>query len=264
MEKAIALAELSGIGFAGVRRSNHFGIAAFYVQKAIHQGFIGFAASNAPPHMAPFGGRARFLGTNPIAVGIPAGQEPPLLFDASTSVVARGKIIVAAQEGKPIPADWAIDSDGNPTTDAKAALAGSVLPFGGAKGSAISFIVDILCGVLTGSGFALNLHRLEDLGAEQNLGHVFAAVRTDLFIPGKDFAARMDEILRMLKSSPAAAGTSQVLAPGELERQNEARNRVLGIPLLQSIVDQLAELGESLGLAFPKAADTMGPAETQP
>jgi LDH2 family malate/lactate/ureidoglycolate dehydrogenase len=264
MDKAIALAELSGIGFAGVRRSNHFGIGAFYVQKAIHEGFIGFAASNAPPHMAPFGGRARFLGTNPIAVGIPAGQEPPLLFDASTSVVARGKIIVAAQEGKPIPADWAIDADGNPTADANAALAGSVLPFGGAKGSAISFIVDILCGVLTGSGFALNLHRLEDLGAEQNLGHVFAAVRTDLFISGTDFAARMDEILRMLKSSPVAAGTSQVLAPGELERQNEARNRVLGIPLLQSIVDQLAELAESLGLAFPKAADTMGLAETQP
>jgi LDH2 family malate/lactate/ureidoglycolate dehydrogenase len=264
MEKAIALAEVSGIGIAGVRRSNHFGIAAFYVQKAIHRGFIGFAASNAPPHMAPYGGRARFLGTNPIAVGIPAGQEPPPLFDASTSVVARGKIIVAAQEGKTIPADWAIDTDGHPTTDAKAALAGSVLPFGGAKGSAISFIVDILCGVLTGSGFALNLHRLEDLGVEQNLGHFFSAVRTDLFIPGKDFAAHMDEILRMLKSSPAAAGTSQVLAPGELERQNEARNRVLGIPLLQSIVAQLAELGESLGLAFPRAADTRGLAEAQP
>jgi LDH2 family malate/lactate/ureidoglycolate dehydrogenase len=264
MQKAIALAEISGSGIAGVRRSNHFGIAAFYVHKAIHQGYIGFAASNAPPHMAPFGGRARFLGTNPIAVGIPAGGEPPLLFDASTSVVARGKIIVAAQEGKPIPSDWAIDTDGNPTTDANAALAGSVLPFGGAKGSAISFILDILCGVLTGSGFALNLHRLEDFGVEQNLGHFFAAVRTDLFIPGKDFAARMDEILRMLKSSPAAAGTSQVLAPGELERQSEARNKVLGIPLLQSIVDQLAELGESLGLAFPKAADTMGLAESQP
>lgn len=264
MERAMALAEVSGLGIAGVRRSNHFGIAAFYVQKAIRHGFIGFAASNAPPHMAPFGGRARFLGTNPMAVGIPAGQEPPLLFDASTSVVARGKIIVAAQEGKPIPAGWAIDADGNPTTDASAALAGSVLPFGGAKGSAISFILDILCGVLTGSGFALNLHRLEDLGAEQNLGHFFAAVRTDLFIPGKDFADRMDEILRSLKSSPAAVGTSEVLAPGELERQNEARNRDLGIPLLPSIVEQLAELGASLGLAFPKAADKMGLAETQP
>jgi LDH2 family malate/lactate/ureidoglycolate dehydrogenase len=262
MEKAIAVAELAGISFAGVRRSNHFGIAAFYVQKAIHKGFIGIAASNAPPHMAPFGGRARFLGTNPIAVGIPAGQEPPLLFDASTSVVARGKIIVAAQEGKAIPADWAIDADGNPTTDANAALAGSVLPFGGAKGSAISFIIDILCGVLTGSGFALNLHRLEDLGAEQNLGHVFAAVRTDLFISSNDFATRMDEILRMLTSSPAVAATSQLLVPGELERQNEGRNRIFGIPLVPSIVEQLAELGESLGLAFPNAADATDLAET--
>ena len=99
MEKAIPVAEFADIGFA-VRRSNHFAIAAFYGQKAIHKGFIGIAASNAPPHMAPFGGRARFLGTNPIAVGLPAGQEPPLLFDASTSVVARGKIIVAAQPGQ--------------------------------------------------------------------------------------------------------------------------------------------------------------------
>jgi LDH2 family malate/lactate/ureidoglycolate dehydrogenase len=99
MEKAIELATTAGIGFVGVRRTNHFGIASYYVQMALQQGFIGCAASNAPPHMAPFGGRARFLGTNPFSIGIPAKEEAPLLFDASTSVVARGKIIVAAQEG---------------------------------------------------------------------------------------------------------------------------------------------------------------------
>ena len=253
MEKAIHLASSSGLGIVGVRRTNHFGIAAFYVQKAVDQGFIGLAASNAPPHMAPFGGRTRFLGTNPIAVGIPAGQEPALLFDASTSVVARGKIIVAAQESKPIPAGWAIDANGNPTTDARAALDGSVLPFGGAKGSAISFIIDILCGVLTGSGFALHLNTLENLEVEQNLGHIFGAVRADLFVPAGEFAARMDEILQMLKASPAAAGSERVFAPGEIERQNEARNRALGVPLVESIVEQLTELGKSLSLAFPKA-----------
>jgi LDH2 family malate/lactate/ureidoglycolate dehydrogenase len=165
-------------------------------------------------------------------------------------------------EGKAIHADWSIDADGNPTTDANAALAGSVLPFGGAKASAISFIIDILCGVLTGSGFAPNLHRLEDLGAVQNLGQVFAAVRTNLFISSNGFATRMDEILRMLKSSPAVAATSQVLVPGELESQNEAGNRIFGIPLVPGIVEQLAELGESLGLAFPNAADSTDLAET--
>jgi LDH2 family malate/lactate/ureidoglycolate dehydrogenase len=203
--------------------------------------------------MAPFGGRARFLGTNPLAVGIPAGTEAPLLFDASTSVVARGKIIVAAQEGKPIQTGWAIDPEGTPTTDAKAALAGSVLPFGGPKGSAISLIIDVLCGVLTGSAFALTLNTLENLRAEQNLGHVFLAMRTDLFMTTEEFAARMDEILRTLKSSPPSSETERVLAPGEIESQSEAKNRVLGIALLQSVVDELTTFGAELNVAFPHA-----------
>jgi LDH2 family malate/lactate/ureidoglycolate dehydrogenase len=253
METAINLAATAGIGFVGVRRTNHFGIAAFYVQKALQNGFIGCAASNAPPHMAPFGGRARFLGTNPFSIGIPANQEAPLLFDASTSVVARGKIIVAAQEGKTIPSGWAIDPEGNPTTNAKAALAGSVLPFGGPKGSAVSFIIDVLSGVLTGSAFALHLSTLENLEAEQNLGHIFMAMRTDLFMSKQEFASRMDEILRMLKSSPPAPDTEQVLAPGEIERQNEARNRLHGVPLVPSVIDQLAALGSEVEITFPSA-----------
>jgi LDH2 family malate/lactate/ureidoglycolate dehydrogenase len=253
MAKAIELATDAGIGFVGVRRTNHFGIASFYVRKAMRHGFIGCAASNAPPHMAPFGGRARFLGTNPLAVGIPAGTEAPLLFDASTSVVARGKIIVAAQEGKPIPTGWAIDPEGIPTTDARAALAGSVLPFGGPKGSAISLIIDVLCGVLTGSAFALTLNTLENLQVEQNLGHVFLAMRTDLFMTTEEFAARMDEILRTLKSSPPSPETERVFAPGEIESQSEAKNRVLGIALLQSVVDELTTFGAELNVAFPNA-----------
>lgn len=254
MEKAIARASNAGVAFVGVRHTNHFGIAAFYVQKAVRQGMIGCAASNAPPHMAPFGGRARFLGTNPLSVGIPTGKQPPLIFDASTSVVARGKVIVAAKEGKSIPSGWAIDRDGNPTTDAKAALAGSVLPFGGPKGSAISLLIDVLCGVLTGSAFALTLNTLENLEAEQNLGHVFVAMRTDIFLTAEDFAARMDDLLQTLKSSPPAPDAEQVLAPGEIEQRNEARNLKLGVPLLPTVVDQLVALGAELNVSFPHAA----------
>jgi LDH2 family malate/lactate/ureidoglycolate dehydrogenase len=262
MEKAIELAAGPGISFVGVRRSNHFGIAAFYVQKAVRKGLIGCAASNAPPHMAPFGGRARFLGTNPFAIGIPAGKQPPLIFDASTSVVARGKIIVAAKEGRAIPPGWAIDTEGNPTTDAKAALAGSVLPFGGPKGSAISLIIDVLCGVLTGSAFARTLNTLEKVEAEQNLGHAFVAMRTDVFLTAKDFASRMDEILQTLKSSPPAPNTAQVLAPGEIERHNEAKNQKLGVPMLPTVVEQLAALGAELNVSFPHAATMKQPVET--
>ena len=181
MDEAIRLADTAGIGYTGVRASNHFGAASFYVERAVRRNLIGCAISNAPPNMAAFGGRERFLGTNPFSVGIPAGQQPPLIFDASSSVVARGKIIVAAHRNLPIPEGWAIDPDGRPTTDAQAALAGAVLPFGGPKGSAISFIIDIISGVLTGASFALRLNTLENLHAVQNLGHAFVAVRTDLF-----------------------------------------------------------------------------------
>ncbi len=120
MEAALELARSHGTGFVGVRHSNHFGPAAYYVEKAVSEGFIGVAISNAPPHMAPFGGKARFLGTNPVAIGIPAGEEDPLIFDASTSVVARGKIIMAAHTKTPIPEGWAIDPEGYPTTDPEA------------------------------------------------------------------------------------------------------------------------------------------------
>ena len=251
MSAALELADRCGAGFVGVRHSNHFGAAAYYVEQAIARGFIGCAVSNAPPHMAAFGGRARFLGTNPMAVGIPAGKEPPLVFDASSSVVARGKIIMAAHRNLPVPEGWAIDPLGRPTTDAQAALAGAVLPFGGPKGSAISFIIDILSGVLTGASFAYHLNTLENLQAVQNLGHVFAAYRTDLFLPGEEFRRRMDEILGMLKTSPPALGVERVLAPGEVEFAKEALNRRLGIPLPEEVVAQLGALGSQVGLPFP-------------
>lgn len=260
MDEALNLAEKCGAGFAGVRHSNHFGAAAFYVERALARRCIGVAVSNAPPNMAAFGGRERFLGTNPMAVAIPAGEELPVLFDASSSVVARGKIILAAHRHQPIPEGWAIDPQGRPTTDAPAALAGAVLPFGGPKGSAISFIIDIFSGVLTGAAFALHLNTLENLQAVQNLGHVFAAYRTDLFLPAGEFARRMDEILRMLKAAAPAPGVERVLAPGELEYATEARNRKLGIELSKEVVAQLSQLGGQVGVPFPERRDDPCPA----
>jgi LDH2 family malate/lactate/ureidoglycolate dehydrogenase len=251
MDAAVDLARAQGTGVAGVRHSNHFGPAAYYVERAVGAGLIGIAISNAPPNMAPFGGRTRFLGTNPVAIGIPAGEEDPLIFDASTSVVARGKIIVAAHNSQPIPEGWAIDPDGHPTTNPEQALAGAVLPFGGPKGSALSFIIDIFCGVLTGASFASQINTLEDLTTVQNVGHVLAAVRTDLFVAAGRFTEGMDTILRLLKSAPPVPGASRVLVPGEIELANESRMRAEGIPLATAIATQLERLGAKLGVAFP-------------
>ena len=251
MQTAMELASVNGIGFVGASRSNHFGVGAFYVDRAIRAGFLGCAISNAPPNMAPYGGRERFLGTNPFAVGIPAGNSDPLIFDASSSVAARGKIIAAALKNQPIPSGWAIDPEGVPTTDARQALLGAVLPFGGAKGSAISFIIDILSGTLTGASFGHHLNTLENLEAEQNVGHVLVAIRNDVFLPSEKFGFRMDEILQMLLSSPPAAGVGRVYLPGELEMQAELRNRKLGIPLSAEVLNDLVGLGHEAGLTFP-------------
>jgi len=251
MCEAIGLAQRFGLGMIGAFRSNHFGAASFYVQKAITKNMIGVVTSNAPPNMAPHGGRERFLGTNPFAIGIPAGKEPPLILDASSSVVARGKIIVRAKQGLPIPEGWAIDPQGLPTTDARAALEGAVLPFGGAKGSGISLIIDILCGVLTGAAFAARLRTLEDLNSEQNLGHIFVAMQTDLFVSASDFGARMDEILQLLKSSAPSPGILRVQVPGEPEAANESRNRRLGTPLAPEVVQELISVGKECGVTFP-------------
>lgn len=251
MDVAIELAKTNGIGFVGVRRSNHFGVGAFYVQRAIENGCVGCAISNAPPNMAPFGGRQRFLGTNPFAVGVPAAKHSPLVFDASSSVAARGKIIAAAKQGAPIPSGWAVDPEGNPTTDPDLALAGAVLPFGGAKGSAISFIIDLLAGALTGASFGPRLNTLENLEAEQNLGHIFLAIRPDIFMPLEAVTERTDEIFASLIASPPAVGTERVLLPGEIELKAESANRAQGVPLSEEVVNELVELGDRAGVPFP-------------
>ena len=251
MQLAIEMATANGIGFVGVRRSNHFGVGAFYVRRAIENGCIGCAISNAPANMAPFGGRQKFLGTNPFAVGIPARQHPPLIFDASSSVAARGKIIAAAKQGVPIPSGWAVDPEGHPTTDPDLALAGAVLPFGGAKGSAISFIIDLLAGTLTGASFGLRLNTLENLEAEQNIGHIFLVLRPDIFMTLEEVTERTDEIFSSLIASPPAAGNKRVLLPGEIELKAELVNKVQGVPLSEEVVNELVELGAGADVRFP-------------
>ena len=251
MEVAMELAKGTGIGIAGVRRSNHFGVGAFYVEKAVSAGFIACAISNAPPNMAPFGGRERFLGTNPFAIGIPAASPPHLIFDASSSVAARGKIIAAAKANQPIPPGWALDPSGIPTTDPHEALLGAVLPFGGAKGSAISFLIDVLSGVLTGAAFGPRLNTLENLNALQDVGHVMIAIRRDLFITTEEFDGRIKELFAMLTASPPVPGVERVLLPGEPELRAEAQNREIGIALGKEVVEELMDLGNRVGVIFP-------------
>lgn len=254
LEIALTKAKRHGAAFVGVKGSNHFGTGAYYALKAIEQNMVLLVMSNASQTMPPTGGIRPFIGTNPLAVGVPAGQELPFILDMATSLVARGKIIVAAQKGEDIPLGWAIDKDGNPTTDANAALAGSVLPVGGPKGYAISMFIDILCGVLTGAGFGKYVNNMyENWEQPQNVGHLFIAVDINRFIPLELFKQRMDQYIREIKQEPKAPGVNEILIPGELEHRRTREQMEHGIELPLKVVEELAQIGERYGVELVKA-----------
>lgn len=255
LEIAMERSKQHGVGIVAVRGSNHFGTGAYYTLKAIQKDQILLVMSNASQTMPPTGGVRPFLGTNPLAVGVPAGEELPFILDMATSVVARGKIIVAAQKGESIPLGWAIDKEGNPTTDANAALEGSVLPIGGPKGYAISMFIDILSGVLTGAGFGKYVNNMyENWEKPQNVGHFFIALDIEKFIPVDHFKVRMDDYIRSLKAEPKAPGVLEIFIPGELEHRQTVKRKAEGIELPLKVVQELMEIGLRYDLNLANAA----------
>ena len=242
-------AKESGGVSVGVRRSNHYGAGAYYVQRAVAQDVIAFAYSNAPPTMAPWGGVDPYVGTNPYSYGVPAGEHRPIILDMATSIVARGKIILAAERDEPIPEGWAVDKQGNPTTDAREALEGSVLPFGGPKGYAISLMIDIMAGALTGAGFGPRVNSLyDDFDEPQNVGAFFQLIDLGHFAEPATFKARVDRMIEEIKSSRKAADTEEIFLPGEIEFWMEQERMASGIPLGAETVAELREVGRTCGV----------------
>jgi LDH2 family malate/lactate/ureidoglycolate dehydrogenase len=249
MDMAIKKAEDAGSVFVTVRGSNHFGIAAFFTRRALARGMIGYAASNAPSTMAPWGGIKPYMGTNPFSVAIPAGKEQSVVMDMATSVVAQGKIILAAKEGKSIPIGWAITKEGEPTTDAKAGLEGTVLPFGGPKGYAVALLVDILSGILSGASFGPYLNNMwNDFKNPQNVGHVFQVIDVKKFGNIELFKDKMDRMIRDIKESPKARGIKEIFLPGELEHRQRQKRLAEGIPLGRKVYEDLLEIGKRWNL----------------
>ena len=185
------LAKKTGIAIAAIRRSHHFGQAGAHAEKLARGGLIVLVFGNAPKAMPFWGGKAPAIGTNPIAFACPTPGVDPLVIDLAMSVVARGKIMAAEQKGEAIPEGWAVDADGRPTTDASAAMKGAMLPIGGAKGSALALMVEILAAALTGSAFGWEASSLfDDKGAAPNLGHTLIAIDPER-LSGGSFMARM-------------------------------------------------------------------------
>ena len=254
MQLCIDRARQSGACFATVFNGNHFGIAASFTELAAEAGMIGIAMSNAPASMVPTGGRKPLLGANPMSIAIPAGKHPPLVLDMATSTVAQGKIILAAKEGKTsIPSDWAVDPEGNPTTDPKKALQGAMLPFGGAKGYGLALIIDILVAVLSGAMTSTHINNFwKDFENPQKLGFFIGAWNIGSVIPLPEFYQRMDALIQEIKACPPAPGHTEVFCPGEIEHRRAQESIRQGIALGPAVVDDLKKLAEEYSAAFPE------------
>lgn len=250
MDLCIAKARECGIAAVAVRRSNHFGIAWYFVRRAVDQGMVGVACSNADAFVAPWGARKPYLGTNPLSIGIPAGDERPIALDMATSAGAHGRIVLARERGEPIPPGWALDAQGRPTTDPEAALAGTLLPFGGNKGSAIGLIIDVLCGPLAGALTGPHIAALyTGMDRPQRLGHLFMAMDVAAFADPEQFAREVDASIRAVRALPPAEGFAEVLLPGEPEAREEERSRREGVAVPPAAMAALERLEERLGLA---------------
>lgn len=250
MRLAMAKAEESGVGMVCAQGSNHCGMLAYYTSMASSKGLIGLATTSAPATMAPWGARERFFGTNPISYAVPTKEtQDDIVFDMATSQVARGKIILAAKDGRHIPLGWAIDSEGQPTEDAGAALEGMMLPVGGAKGSGIALLVETLSSILASASYGPHIPPLYNNSDQvQGLGHFFLAFRPDLFVPTSEFVERVAEMTDEIRSLPAAAGHEQVYLPGEPEAETTRRRQGNGIPISAEVWADLTKIAERLGI----------------
>ena len=249
MGSAIERAKAHGIGAVAVRNSGHFGTAMYFTRMAALAGCIGFLSTNASPAMPPWGGREKRVGTNPWSIAAPAGRHPPMILDIANTAVARGKLYLARQRGEPIPEGWAIDGDGRPTTDAAAGIAGSILPMAGHKGYAIATMMDVLSGILGGSRFGADVTGPYKPEGASGAGHLALALNIEAFRPRDAFDSDMEDLIDRLKATPRAAGTGEIVYPGELEAQAEQRNRTTGILLPQDTLAELDAKAEDLGIA---------------
>jgi LDH2 family malate/lactate/ureidoglycolate dehydrogenase len=246
--EAIKRAKAHGIGAVGVRMSNHFGTCMYYTLMGAREGCVMLLTTNGGPAMAPWGGRRKIIGTNPWSVAAPAGSRAPFVVDMATTGVARGKIYLARNKRLPIPLGWAINAAGEPTTNPQEAIDGIILPMAEHKGYAIAAMVDMLSGVLTGSGFLSAVHSPYKTAEKSNCGHLMIALNIEAFQPLGEFNARMEQFIAEIKAVPLAKGFDEVFYPGEIEARNDARNRKDGIQFPEDTLADLKRVAHETGL----------------
>jgi L-2-hydroxycarboxylate dehydrogenase (NAD+) len=267
MELAIKKARSCGTGWVSVQNSNHFGIAAHHAMMALEHDMIGIAMTNASPLVAPTFSIDRMLGTNPICVAAPAGEEPPFVADMSTTTAANGKLEILQRKNSSTPSGWVQDKDGNPSNDANILKSGgALLPLGGDrehgshKGYALGAIVDIFSALLSGANYAPWVPPFPayvPVPAQQpgkGIGHFFGAMRIDAFRPADEFKVNMDHWIQGFRNCRTQPGHEKVLVPGDPEREIEIARKNQGIPLLNEIVEDLKKLAENFSIPMPESS----------
>ncbi|MFM7709581.1 MAG: Ldh family oxidoreductase [Ferruginibacter sp.] len=263
MRLAIEKAAAVGTGWVAVQNSNHFGIAGSHAMLALESNMIGMAMTNASALVAPTFSTERLLGTNPIAVAIPAGEEPPFVADFATTTAANGKLEINQRLNKPVPDGWVQDAQGQSTTDAHALKSGgALLPLGSDrehsshKGYMLGSIVDIFSGVLSGANFGPWVPPfpayvpMPEQRPGKGIGHFFGAMRIDAFRPASAFKQQMDQWIRRFRSAKTTAESDRVLIPGDLERDMESIRRKDGIHLPASVMADLTTLGQRFDISW--------------
>ena len=249
MRLAMEKAKQNGIGAVGVRNSTHFGATAHYALLAAAEGMVSLAFSNTSPSMAPWGGKTRLLGTNPLALGVPGGEEADVILDMATTKVAWGKMDVLSRAGKKMPLGWATDLDGNPTDDPAVGMTGLMQPLGDHKGYGLALFVELLCAGLTGSAFD---HEIEN---EQDYSHFFIAIDANAFLPVATLRERVAGLAQIFHESEPLKEDGPIYLPGEIEAETKKRRLAEGIPIMDQVITQLMALGDELAAPFPVALE---------
>lgn len=245
MNLAVDKAKKSGIYHVFVKNANTFGPAFVYNNIALQHKMIGITFSNSPAQMAPIGGTEKLIGTNPIAISIPANKENPILYDIATSQVAKSKIKQALIEKKKIPIDWATNADGIPTTDPQEAINGLVLPMAGYKGYGLSVCLDILSGLISGAAYLNNVGRFYGNNTCMNVGFTMIAI-DPVQVLDASFYDRVDDYIQKIKNSSKAKDNTKIKIPGENRIEQRKQNIIAGIELNQDTMDVLEKIKNDL------------------
>ena len=250
MHRAVALAESSGLGGVATVNSNHFGAAGLYTRMAAERGLVGIAMSNSVAKVVAPGGASAITGSNPLSIAIPTYGAFPFVLDMSLSAAAGGRLLQASKRGERIPLGWATDRHGRPTDDPDEAFAGFYTPAGGVKGLGLSYVVDILCGVVAGGPFGTSLTSMFDEGTPARTGHMMIAMNISGIISPDQMRERMGDFVAGVKASPMLDDSAEMLVPGERAHRTELQRRGAGIPLPMPVYEELLALGRDLA---PKA-----------